>query len=108
MVIAHTPKRDLSQPVQSRHLAGAKNLDNFAKSIVAISFSKQDPDKRYIKQAKCRNRSDGYQPYIESHVIDCFISRSDGGLQYDFYVFSHEQTHLVMKDHSEVESEAIR
>lgn len=108
LVIAHTPKRDLSQPVQSRHLAGAKNLDNFAKSVIAISFSKQDPDKRYIKHTKCRNRSDGYQPYDESHVIDCVISRNDGSLQYDFYGFSHEQAHLVAKNHSEIESEAIQ
>ncbi len=108
IVIAHTPKRDLSQPVQSRHLAGAKNLDNFAKSVIAISFSKQDPDKRYIKQTKCRNRSDGYQPYDETHVVDCAISRSNGSLQYDFYGFSKEQAHLTAKDYSEVEAEAIR
>lgn len=108
LVIAHTPKRDLSQPVQSRHLAGAKNLDNFAKSVIAISFSRQDSDKRYIKQTKCRNRSDGYQPYDEAHVIDCAIARNNGCLQYDFYGFSHEQAHLVAKDHSEVEAEAIR
>ncbi|MCU0345851.1 MAG: AAA family ATPase [Saprospiraceae bacterium] len=108
LVIAHTPKRDLSQPVQSRHLAGAKNLDNFAKSVIAISFSKQDPDKRYIKQTKCRNRSDNYQAYDETHVVDCVISRNDGFLQYDFYGFSNEQTHLTAKDHSEVEAEAIR
>jgi KaiC/GvpD/RAD55 family RecA-like ATPase len=107
IVIAHTPKRDLSQPVQSRHLAGAKNLDNFAKSVIAISFSKQDPDKRYIKQTKCRNRSDGYQPYDETHVVDCAISRSNGSLQYDFYGFSKEQAHLTAKDYSEVEAEAI-
>ncbi|MBI1228147.1 MAG: AAA family ATPase [Bacteroidetes bacterium] len=108
IVIAHTPKRDLSQPVQSRHLAGAKNLDNFAKSVTAISFSKQDPDKRYIKQTKCRNRTDGYQPFDENHVIECAISRNDGSLQYDFYGFSSELAHLTAKDHSEVEAEAIR
>ncbi|MCB0517324.1 MAG: AAA family ATPase [Lewinellaceae bacterium] len=108
LVIAHTPKRDLSQPVQSRHLAGAKNLDNFAKSVVAISFSKQDPDKRYIKQTKCRNRSDGIQAYDETHVIDCVIHRDGACLQYDFYGFSPEQAHLVAKDHTEVETEAVR
>jgi KaiC/GvpD/RAD55 family RecA-like ATPase len=108
IVIAHTPKRDQSQPVQSRHLAGAKNLDNFAKSVIAISFSKQDADKRYIKQTKCRNRSDNQQPFDETHVIDCVIAKTKGSLQYDFYGFSNEQAHLVAKDHSEVEAEAIR
>ncbi len=89
-------------------MAGAKNLDNFAKSVIAISFSKQDPDKRYIKQTKCRNRTDGYQPFDETNVIECVIGRSDGSLQYDFYGFSNEQAHLTPKDDSEVEAEAIR
>ena len=104
LVIAHTPKRDLSQPIENRHLAGAKNLSNFAKSIIAVSHSKKDIDKRYIKHTKCRN---GRKIHDESNVIECVLHKEGTMLQYEYLGTCPEQAHLIAKDTQEVEAGAI-
>ena len=106
LVIAHTPKRDMSLPIESRHLAGAKNLSNFAKSIVAVSGSKQDADKRYIKHIKCRN---GRKVHGEDNVIECVLNKPSGSslLQYEFYGFSTERAHLMTSETADVERQAV-
>ena len=104
IVIAHTPKRDMSMPIESRHLSGAKNLANFAKSLIAVSHSKKDPDKRYIKHVKCRN---GRKMHGEDNVIECVIAKEGAKLGYEFYGFSTEQQHLEIKDISEIEGDIM-
>jgi archaellum biogenesis ATPase FlaH len=104
LVIAHTPKRDLSQPIESRHLAGAKNLANFAKTIIGVGKSKKDQLKRYIKHVKCRN---GMVLHDETNVIECVLHKERTLLQYEFIATGHENAHLLVKDFSEVENEAI-
>lgn len=106
LVIAHTPKRDMSLPIESRHLAGAKNLSNFAKSIVAVSGSKQDPDKRYIKHIKCRN---GRKAHGEDNVVECVLNKPSGSamLQYEFYGFSTEREHLISCETADAERLAV-
>lgn len=91
LVIAHTPKRDPSQPIESRHLAGAKSLSNFSKSIIAVSHSKQDPDKRYIKHLKCRN---GRKIHDADNVIEAVIVNESARIEYEFYGYSAEKDHL--------------
>ncbi len=105
LVIAHTPKRDLSMPIENRHLAGAKNLSNFAKSVIAVSHSKKDIDKRYIKHTKCRN---GRKLHDESNVIECVLLKEGAMLQYEFHGTGPEQPHLTVKDFSEIEKSAIQ
>lgn len=104
LVIAHTPKRDLSLPIENRHLAGAKNLSNFAKSIIAVSHSKKDIDKRYIKHTKCRN---GRKLHDESNVVECLLIKEGPMLQYEYHSTGPEQAHLIAKDTKEVEAAAI-
>ena len=104
LVIAHTPKRDLSQPIESRHLAGAKNLANFAKTIIGVGKSKKDQLKRYIKHVKCRN---GIVVHDETNVIECVLLKEGTLLQYEYTDTGHENTHLLVKDFSEVENEAV-
>jgi hypothetical protein len=53
LVIAHTPKRDLSQPITQNDLAGSKRLFNFFDSVFAMGKSAHD-NTRYIKQIKTR------------------------------------------------------
>ena len=53
LVIAHTPKRDLSQPISQNDLAGSKRLFNFFDSVFAMGKSAHD-NTRYIKQIKTR------------------------------------------------------
>lgn len=55
LVIAHTPKRDLSQPITQNDLAGSKRLFNFFDSVFAMGKSATDSDIRYLKQIKARN-----------------------------------------------------
>ena len=99
VVIAHTPKRDKSMPIEDRHLAGAANLLNFVKSAVAISLSKKDPDKRYIKHIKCRN---GRKLHGEENVAECTITKDGANLIYELNGFGPERDHLEIKDISEV------
>jgi hypothetical protein len=94
----------LSQPIENRHLAGAKNLSNFAKSIIAVSHSKKDIDKRYIKHTKCRN---GRKIHDESNVIECVLHKEGTMLQYEYLGTCPEQAHLIAKDTKEVEAGAI-
>ena len=54
LIIAHTPKRDLSSPITQNHLAGSKKLYNFFDSVFAIGMSAKDRNLRYVKQVKVR------------------------------------------------------
>ncbi len=96
IVIAHTPKRDPSLPIELRHLAGAKALSNFAKTVIAISKSKLDPALRYIKQLKVRQ---DIELYNEENVIVCGIDKAESGrLEYQFRGYGKEAEHLVTPD----------
>lgn len=46
LIIAHTPKRDLSSPITQNHLAGSKKLYNFFDSVFAIGMSAKDRNLR--------------------------------------------------------------
>ena len=55
LVIAHTPKRDMTQPITQNDLAGSKRLFNFFDSVFSMGKSAVDSGIRYIKQIKSRN-----------------------------------------------------
>ena len=55
LVLAHTPKRNLSQPITRNDLQGSKMLINFCDSAFTIGESAKDKSLRYIKQIKSRN-----------------------------------------------------
>jgi replicative DNA helicase len=105
IVIAHTPKRDPSLPIELRHLAGAAAFANFAKNIIAISKSKLDPSMRYLKQLK--NRQD-VEMYQEENVIVCGVNKSDSGrLEYEFLKYGREADHLMTPDFKEQEFDVL-
>ena len=54
IILAHTPKKYKWSPVTLIDLAGSAQLGNFADSVFAINYSKEDNSHRYIKQVKCR------------------------------------------------------
>lgn len=92
VVVAHTVKnRDRSLPIESRHMQGASGMKNFAKSMVAISASRQDPDKRYIKHVKCRN---GRNVHDSDNVIEVVIGKPDDRLKYEHVGYGREIEHL--------------
>ena len=72
LLLAHTPKRSLSNPLTRNDLQGSKMLINFADSAFAIGESNCGKDVRYIKQIKQRNCE---QVYDAENVLVCRIGR---------------------------------
>jgi len=95
LVVAHTPKRDRSQPLESRHLAGAKSLSNYASALFGISKSMKDSNIRYVKQLKCREDE---EIYTESNVIEFTIVKETACLEMEYCGTAGETEHLQYED----------
>ncbi len=91
LVLAHTPKRDLSKPISVNDLAGSKMLSNFCDSIFAIGESQKDPTLRYLKQIKTRFTE---KIFHDENVISCQIGKPKNFLQFDFIEYGSEREHL--------------
>lgn len=92
LVIAHTPKRDMSRPITANDLAGSRKLFNFFDSVFAIGKSARDEGLRYIKQLKCRY---GEFTYDADNVIVCSIAQNaDGFLHFERQDTAKEAAHL--------------
>jgi len=94
LVLAHTPKRDLTQPITANNLQGSKMLMNFCDSAFAIGQSNAKSEIRYLKQIKQRNTE---QVYGENNVCLCQISKPHNFLQYEFVKFGKEWEQLQKK-----------
>lgn len=91
LVLAHTPKRNLSNPITQNDLAGSKKLMNFFDSSFAIGKSAKDSSVRYIKQIKCRN---GAFEFDSDNVIVCQIVKKESFLQFEEIDHATEAEHL--------------
>lgn len=91
LILAHTPKRNLSSPITTNDLAGSKKLYNFFDSCFAIGQSAKDSGLRYIKQMKVRH---GAFEYGAENVIVCSIDKQDAFLQFVPMDFATEKEHL--------------
>ena len=91
LVLAHTPKRDLSKPITRNDLQGSKMLINFCDSSFAIGESFSDKHIRYIKQIKQRNCESVYD---SDNVIVCEIAKPLNFLQFEFVGYGKEKEHL--------------
>jgi DNA-binding NarL/FixJ family response regulator len=91
LVLAHTPKRDLSQAITLNHLQGSAVLANFADSIFAIGKSTKDAGMRYIKQLKVRS---GEIVYTADNVKTCQLVKNDNFLHFEFGEETPESVHL--------------
>ena len=76
LVLAHTPKRNASEPLTNDSMAGSKKLVGAADSAFAIGCSVKDSGVKYIKQTKSR---DAAFEYGADNVITCEIEK-EGGL----------------------------
>ncbi len=94
LVLAHTPKRDLSLPITRNDLQGSKMLMNFCDSAFTIGESNADNSMRYLKQIKQRNTE---QVYGDSNICLCRISKPDNFLHYEFVGFGEEWQQLMRK-----------
>ncbi|OHT45622.1 AAA family ATPase [Flavobacterium tructae] len=91
LVLAHTPKRDLSKAITKNDLAGSKMLMNFCDSSFTIGQSSADSSLRYIKQIKQRNTE---EIYGADNVCVCQIIKPHNFLEFEFLDFDEEKTHL--------------
>ncbi|MDR1182664.1 MAG: AAA family ATPase [Bacteroidales bacterium] len=91
LVLAHTPKRDLSKPITRNDLQGSKMLINFCDSSFAIGESFTDKHLRYIKQIKQRNCE---LIYDADNVGVCEIAKPSNFLQFEFVNYATEKEHL--------------
>jgi hypothetical protein len=91
LVLAHTPKRDQSRPIEANHLQGSKVIANLTDGIIAIGKSHRDHSMRYIKQLKGRL---GEKLYEDDHVCLCQIVKPDDFLHFEVVGFCTEREHL--------------
>lgn len=94
LVLAHTPKRDLTQQITRNDLQGSKMLMNFCDSAFTIGESNADSSIRYLKQIKQRNTE---QVYGDGNICLCRISKPFNFLHYEFVKYGNELTQLIKK-----------
>ncbi len=105
LIIAHTPKRDLSSAITQNHLAGSKKLYNFFDSVFAIGMSAKDNRLRYIKQVKVRA---GAFTYDASNIIVYEVDKVNGFLRFNFLEFASESEHLRHRETAEISEQEIQ
>lgn len=91
LILAHTPKRCLFNPIMQNDLAGSKKLYNFFDSVFAIGKSANDSNVRYIKQLKVRY---GEYTYGADNVIVSYIDKVNTFLQFVSIGYAIEKEHL--------------
>ena len=98
LVLAHTPKRDMSKAITKNDLAGSRMLMNFCDSSFTIGQSSADSSLRYIKQIKQRNTE---EIYGAENVCVCEIIKPHNFLEFEFLDFDEEKTHLKESNKSD-------
>jgi RecA-family ATPase len=107
LVLAHTPKRDISKPLTINDLSGSSQLGNFFDSTFTIGASAKDKSLRYIKQIKVRETE---KRYDSDNIITCQIAKYSNFVEFEFLDFGTEREHLKEvseKDKSELKNQAI-
>lgn len=95
LVLAHTPKRNTTWPLNVNDLQGSKVLANFADNIFAIGQSRYDTSHRYIKHIKPRSTE---MLYDAQHVPSFQLGKRDGNfLSFSFIGWRPEAVHLSVK-----------
>ncbi len=100
LVLAHTPKRDLSKPITRNDLQGSKRLIDFCDSAFAIGESQTDKSVKYLKQIKVRAMEFMYD---SDNVIVGQLHKPFNFLMFEILNFGSEQEHL--KQYSEKDKE---
>jgi hypothetical protein len=91
LVLAHTPKRNKSNPITDNDLQGSRMLMNFADSSFAIGQSSKESNLRYIKQMKERNSG---KVYDANNVCVLKVCKPHNFLKFEFVETDSERNHL--------------
>lgn len=102
LIIAHTPKRTMTNPITQNDLAGSKKLYNFFDSVFAIGKSARDERLRYVKQVKVRA---GEYQFGGDNVIVYEIEHEGDNVRFAFKEFAREADHLKENTESERQSQ---
>jgi hypothetical protein len=95
LVLAHTPKRNTTWPLNVNDLQGSKAIANFADNIFAIGQSQYDSSHRYIKHIKPRSTE---MIYDSQHVPSFALGKQGGNfLSFRFIGWREEAVHLSRK-----------
>ena len=103
LIIAHTPKRNMSMPITQNDLAGSKKLFNFIDSCFAIGLSAQGGNMRYVKQVKVRNCE---MRFGGDNVMVCHVEKVGTMVQLVNMGTAPEHNHLRMVNRDEQVLEA--
>lgn len=107
LILAHTPKRDLTKPITRNDLQGSKMLINFCDSCFSIGESFTDKSIRYLKMIKARNTEIIYDA---ENICECQICKPDNFLHFQFLNYSSEPQHLKTiseKEKVEIENQIM-
>ena len=102
LVLAHTPKRDLSKPITRNDLSGSKMLVNFCDSVFSIGENHTDKNIKYLKQIKVRAMEFMYD---SENIITCELDKPGNFLKFTFVGFGQERDHL--KQHNDKDDEEM-
>ena len=91
LLLAHTPKRNLTKPITINDLGGSKTIMNFCDSAFTIGSSAMDSNVRYLKQIKVRATE---MLYGTDNVMVCQLAKPDNFLKFEFLKFDTEEKHL--------------
>lgn len=104
LVLGHTPKRDLHDPITENSLSGSKKIMDLSDSAFVIGKSFRSPKERYIKQIKERWSE---KEYHAGNVISCEIVFENEFLQFQFIGFCDEKDHLQKYNSFDARNEDI-
>ncbi len=91
LIISHTPKRNLSNPITQNDLAGSKKLYNFFDNVFAIGQSAKDKRIKFVKQVKVRGSE---YMYDSDNVIVYEITNDEGYVHFLHKGYGKEAEHL--------------
>lgn len=91
LILAHTPKRDMTKPLTENDLFGSVMQKNFADAMFAIGVSTTDSTLRYVKQIKERSTE---KIYGEDNVIVYQVERVGAFLGFVFLQYGKESDYL--------------
>ena len=98
ILLAHTPKRDQSRPIDINDLQGSAMIGNFIDAAFAIGRSQTDGSTRYLKQIKCR---DGEIVCGAENVATCTLEKNGNFLGFTFRYYQEEREHLHQRSEAE-------
>jgi len=102
LIVAHTTKRDTTQPITLYDMAGSMKLQNFIDSSFAVVKSSKMDGYAYIKQTKTRSEEEVYG--FENVKVGTIQQGNDGFTRFVWEGTANEMEHLKRPSDNEREN----